>query len=114
MVRRNNPDFRWKYESYEMMCCTQAVLMADKFPNQELLKEFKDLNYKKQKRMLPGLDEGHSGNSFGCACFLAKLYVNKRYDDIIKMHGALAALVGSKEYGCVPKEIKYEIGERKL
>lgn len=27
--RQNNPDFRKKYESYEMFCCTQAVLFAD-------------------------------------------------------------------------------------
>lgn len=49
------------------------------------------------------ISEGHSGNTFGMACRLAYLYLTEP-ENVIKLHGALAPLVGSKEYGCVPRD----------
>lgn len=124
--RTNNPEFRWEFESYEMFCCEQAVLIAtaigknlvDKavtegLPLQEAkkviaerapiaLKKFSDMSWKKEKKMVPGLSDGHSGNTFGCAVALAGLYMSESPENVEKLYGALAPLVGSEEYGCVP------------
>lgn len=101
--RQNNADFRWKYEGYEMFCCKEAVKIATAFNTPEAIKEFKEHGWEKQKAVLPGLGDGHSGNTFGAACYLAQLYI-VRPNDVVKVHGALAPLVGSEEYGCVPKD----------
>ena len=55
-------------------------------------------NVDKQKMIVP-IDDGHSGNTFGCAVMLAILYVTSP-EYIIKAHGALAPLVGCEAYGC--------------
>lgn len=97
--RDNNPDFRWKFESYELMVCEQAVLFAKRFKTPEAIKNFYDKPWDIQEEMCPGLDQGHSGNSFGCAIKLATLYVTNP-DEVILEHGALVPLVGCLEYGC--------------
>lgn len=125
--RTNNHDFRWKYEAYEMFCCEQAVTIATAINRQlvrrtitegiplleikkvvedrmsSALKEFYDMPSEKQKEMVPDLEDGHSGNTFGCAIRLASFYVSEHPENIVKLHGALAPLVGSEEYGCVAK-----------
>lgn len=125
--RTNNPDFRWKYESYEMFCCEQAVAiataigkqlvnqaMSEGFPLEEAkkviikrapsaLREFYDFPWEKQKEAVPELTDGHSGNTFGCSVKLAELYISKHSENVVKIYGALAPLVGSEEYGCVPR-----------
>gem|GEM_PF-2020224 len=125
--RGNNPDFRWKYEAYEMFCCEQAVVIATAIGKQlvneamaeglllqeakaviaerapSALKEFYDMPWEKQKEAVPDLEDGHSGNTFGCAVRLASFYVSEHPENIVKLHGALAPLVGSAEYGCVAK-----------
>ena len=101
--RANNPDFRWKYESYELFCCEQAVLIAEACGTVEAVQRFHKLKWSDQKAAVPGLDSGHSGNTFGCACSLAFHYLSTPAN-VVKMHGSLAPLVGSEEYGCVPKE----------
>lgn len=100
--RQNNPDFRWKFERYEMFCCEQAVAIAEKVKADDL-SAFANLEWRQQKMIVPKLDEGHSGNTFGCAVALARLYLSDS-ENVVKMHGALAPLVGSEEYGCVPRE----------
>ncbi len=98
--RNNNPDFRWKFESYEMFCCEQAVLFAAALKTGDAIRSFRQLPWDDQKRAVPGLSDDHSGNTFGCACSLAAYYV-ERPEGVVKSYGALAPLVGSKEYGCV-------------
>ncbi len=99
--RANNPDFRWKYEGYEMFTCEQAVLIAEALGSTEAISVFADKDFKEQQLLVPGLSDGHSGNTFGCACYLASAYLGSP-DAVIAQYGALAPLVGSKEYGCVP------------
>lgn len=125
--RKNNPDFRWKYESYEMFCCEQAVIIAaaigkrlfdeagaKNMPFDEAkesiissapsaFQEFYDMSWEKQKELVPDLADGHSGNTFGCSVMLARLYVSDQLDYIVKFYGALAPLVGSEEYGCIAR-----------
>ena len=100
--RHNNPDFRWKFEGYELFCCEQAVVIATACGSPSEIQRFSKLDWDEQKKMVPGLDGGHSGNTFGCACQLAYQYLATP-ENVEKMHGALAPLVGSAEYGCVPK-----------
>jgi len=101
--RNNNPEFRVEFESYEMFCCEQAVEIAKACKTIENIDKFKNLEWDEQKKMVKKLDDGHSGNTFGCSCSLAYWFL-KEQENVIKMHGALAPLVGSEEYGCVPKK----------
>lgn len=101
--RYNNPDFRWKYERYELFSCEQAVVIAEALKTPDAIESFASKSWDEQKRLVPGLDEGHSGNTFGMAVRLAWLYLANP-EGVKRMHGALAPLVGSEEYGCVPRE----------
>lgn len=100
--RKNNPDFRIDYESYEMFCCKQAIEIANGCKTKEKVQEFSKLNWNDQKKMVKKLDDGHSGNTFSASVQLAYLYLNNE-EDVKKMHGSLSTLVGSKEYGDIEK-----------
>lgn len=102
--RRNNPDFRWKFEAYEMVCLRDAVKISSAFTTAEEIKKFAALDWNEQMAAVPDLDEGHSGNTFGFAVRLA--YFNKTTPELVeKEHGAMCPLVGCKDYGCVPKSV---------
>lgn len=97
--RRNNPDFRWDMEAYEMSVCKDAVRIAETLKTEEAIAAFYELSWEQQLERVPGLFEGHSGNSFGAACLLARLYL--RDSKLVEIaHGALCSLVGCKDYGC--------------
>ncbi|MFA6938799.1 MAG: hypothetical protein WC229_00835 [Candidatus Paceibacterota bacterium] len=126
--RTNNPDFRWEYEPYEMFCCEQAVVIATAIGKKilddigpiglsleeaklvvcqkapETIEKFTKMDWEDQKKSIPELSDGHSGNTFGCAITLTRLYLSEDSGNIVKMHGALSPLVGSKEYGCIPRD----------
>lgn len=97
--RRNNPNFRWKHEGYEMSVCVDAVKIARTLKTTDAIEEFHDADWEVQQEKVPGLFDGHSGNSFGAACFLARLYL-EHPDLVDTAHGALCPLVGCEEYGC--------------
>jgi hypothetical protein len=94
-----NPDFRWKHEGYELMCCEQAVLFAGTLKAVDAIDAFHKMTWEKQKEAVPGLDEGHSGNSFDFACRLARSYLTDP-EWVYLDHGALVMLTGCEEYGC--------------
>lgn len=94
-----NPNFRWEFEDYELMVCEQAVLFANTFQTLDKLNEFNKASWEDQVKMCPGIDEGHSGNSFGCAVRLAYHYLTNK-ENVFLEHGALTPLVGCKAYGC--------------
>lgn len=75
--RGNNPTFRRDFESYEMFCCEQAVVIADALKTSDAVRKWADLPFEEQKASVPGLGDGHSGNTFGCACSLAVLYLDR-------------------------------------
>lgn len=100
--RMNNPDFRWKYESYEMFCCEQAVEIAKVMTTPEAVQSFARMESAVRYQVVPNLSRDHSGNTFGAAVQLAYWYLHGP-NNVVAMHGALAPLVGSKEYGCVPR-----------
>jgi hypothetical protein len=103
--RTNNPDFRVEFEGYEMCCCVDALKIAAALKDPSEFEAFAKLDYKDQMERVPGLSDDHSGNSFGMAMKLAYLYLTNP-ENVVKMHGALAPLVGSEAYGCVPRGSK--------
>ena len=98
--REKNPKFRVDYESYEMFCCKEAMKIVTAIPDltASLMTKFKDLSFEAQLAAIPTLSDGHSGNTFNCACALALAYVLDP-SKVLKVHGALTPLVGSVEYG---------------
>lgn len=114
--RNTNPDWRWKFEAYEMSCCSDAVKIARYCSVNRIATEFEGdeptaadnvtaygkLPYDEQKRA--GISEGHSGNSFGFAVRLAYWYVTDP-GQVVAEHGALTPLVGCDEYGCPHERI---------
>lgn len=118
--RHNNPDFRWEYEGYEMFCCEEAVKLARHWGTIEAAQHYTSLaasetfsvdrerwdrEWEEQKAIdkAAGLADGHSGNTHGTAVALAFWYL-KQPEAVEQMHGALAPLVGSFDYGCVPPD----------
>lgn len=117
--RANNPDFRWRFESYELFTCEEAVKIADWLCGStwapgtmdvaaatNAMAVFHGESFEFQQERA-GLSGGHSGNTFGMACRLATLYATGTDAEdgtpaVVALHGALAPLVGSDEYGCVP------------
>jgi hypothetical protein len=98
--RKNNPDFRVDYEAYEMFCCMEAIKIANACKTVENVDKF----YKSgNSKLVPDLSDGHSGNTFGCACLLAKLHLESP-ELVHQAYGAMSPLVGSKDYGDVPHE----------
>lgn len=74
-------------EGYNRFCCDQGILIAESLRSKEKIVEFHKMNWDDQKKLVPGLDDGHSNNSFGMACRLAIDYLprirEKRIDKII-------------------------------
>jgi len=91
--------WRHDHEPYELFCCEQAVVISEAVLTVEELQAFAGLPWEAQKRRVPKLDEGHSGNTFGASCALARALL-ERPDLLPKMHGALCPLVGCEAYGC--------------
>lgn len=75
-----------------MFACTEAVKIADALAPRDvlpdvdaegLLREFYDLPWEEQKQRVPGLDDGHSGNTFGGACALARALIRHRQGEVV-------------------------------
>ncbi len=96
--RDNNPRFRIAFEHYELFCCKEALKIAAVCKTVEEVKKFRDLDIEAQKETI---SDGHSGNTFGCACILAQLHLESP-ELVSRIHGAMSPLVGSKEYGDIP------------
>lgn len=99
ILRQNNKKFRQKYEAYEMRCCIDAVKIVKELKIVEEYNKFVSSDYDKQMEKVKGLDTGHSGNSFSCACQLAYYFITDP-EYVYKSHGALCPLVGCNDYGC--------------
>lgn len=97
--RARREDFGWQHESYELFACEQAAAFAAAFPDEDALTAFREMSYEQQRAACPAMDDGHSGNTFGAAVSLARLYLTQP-ELVRKAHGALCPLVGCDEYGC--------------
>lgn len=63
--------------------------------------EYRDLPWEEQAKA--GIDPGHSGNTFGFACHLARLWIIGP-EAVVTEHGAMVPLVGCKDYGCTHED----------
>lgn len=81
-----------------MFTCLEAVKIAKACKTADGIAKFKKMGWEAQKKMA-NISDGHSGNTFGCACYLATLYIQSP-EYVEKMHGALTPLVGCEAYGC--------------
>jgi hypothetical protein len=106
--RDTNPDFDWEYLPYELMCCEDGVKIADALRGEPdavaALTAFHAAPWDTQIAQVPTLDRGHSGNSFGMACRLARWLLTEP-EMAVKDHGALTPLVGCDKYGCPHDEV---------
>ena len=69
--REEDPDFRVDSEAYELFCLTEAVKIANACETVENIEAFKN----GKSELVPDLSEEHSGNTFYCACGLARAYL---------------------------------------
>jgi hypothetical protein len=97
--RATNPEFRWRFEGYELFCCEEAIKLIDALKTAPAVREFQTLDHERQRKLVPAIGDGHSGNTFGVAVSLAHEYL-VRPDRVVLMHGALTPLVGCEAYGC--------------
>lgn len=74
-LRKKDPDTRYEWESYEMFILKQSAIIASKFKTEEEVAEWSKSSWDEQVKKVPELDEGHSGNTFGCAVQFAKRYL---------------------------------------
>jgi hypothetical protein len=95
--RFTNPDFRWKYEAYEMAVTKAAVSIAAKFPNEDEIIRFKKMDFDTQLDLVPEIYD-FSGHMVGFACLLAGCFVVAPHE-VVNVPGALAPMLGVKEYG---------------
>jgi hypothetical protein len=72
---------------YNLFVMEQGILIAESLQTKEAIIEFKDKDWNEQKILVPGLDDGHSGNTFNMAlrfaiAYLPQLLVNRRDERI--------------------------------
>jgi hypothetical protein len=72
---------------YNLFAMEQGILIAESLQTKEAIIDFKDKGWDEQKKLVPGLDDGHSGNTFGMALrfaisYLPQLVANRRDDRI--------------------------------
>ena len=99
ILRKNNHNFRWKYEAYEMFCCKETIKIATTLKNTKELEIFAKVDYKNQREMVPTLSNEHSNNTLACSCRLTYWYITS-FNVVWMEHGALCPLVGCINYGC--------------
>jgi len=59
---------------YNMFCCEQGILIAE-LGTKEAIIDFSKQDWSKQKEMVHGLSDDHSGNTFQMSCRLAISYL---------------------------------------
>lgn len=96
---KRNPDFGPEYEPYELFVCEQAVAFATALKTKSAISDFHRSSYEEQRKLVAEMSEEHSGNTFGTACMLSRLLID-RPDLVANAHGALCPLVGCADYGC--------------
>lgn len=96
--RKNNPKFRVDFEGYELFCCKEALKIAAVFKTSATITAFRALDWEDQLKAVTTLSDGHSENTFGCACMLARLQLECP-ERVYEMHGSLSPLVGSEDFG---------------
>ena len=98
---RGGDQWRVDHESYEMFCCTEAVKIAEWcLTNGRTIGQFREMSHAEQ--VAAGLSDGHSGNTFGVACQLARLWPIRTA--VLDMPGALSPIAGAEASGHYSQE----------
>lgn len=98
--RKANPDFRWRYEAYEMSVCTGAAMLAEWARDRggvDEIKRWNALTPQEQIVEIPQWFQGHSGNTHQCAVMLAVQYLTGP-ESIPLLPGAMSPIIGSADY----------------
>jgi hypothetical protein len=74
-LRLKSPNDRCDWEPYEMFILTQSAEIAKCLKTVEDIDKWVDMVWEEQKKLVPTLNDGHSGNTFGAAVNLAKRYL---------------------------------------
>lgn len=93
---RSSQEWGPEYGFYELFTCEEAAKLAAyarTVPGLDALKADRELQQQ------AGVSDQHSGNTFGAACSLARLFLTEPAL-VPKWHGALCPLVGCEAYGC--------------
>ena len=73
--------------NYNLFACEEGIKIAESLKNKDKIIEFHKETWENQKLMVPTIDDGHSGNTFGLACKLAIAYLpmirDRKIDTII-------------------------------
>ena len=76
-LRLKSPNDRYDWESYEMFILKQAAEFSKYLKTVEEIDKWNKLeNFDEQKKTVPTLNDGHSGNTYGAAVYLAKRYLS--------------------------------------
>ena len=84
-------DEKGEFDNYKYFACLQGILIANALEDEEKIKEYNNLGWDEQKKLVPGISDEHSGGTWSLAInaavrYLPMLLVNKRdkkIDDIL-------------------------------
>lgn len=79
-------------KSYNIFAMWQGVIIVEALQSEESILDFRTKSWDEQKKLVPLLDDGYSGNTFGmdlrfAIAYLPQLKINRRdrkIDDIIR------------------------------
>lgn len=86
--------------AYELFCCMQGAAFADALKTPEAIVSFRKLDSTAQRELVPAMDDGHSGNTFGMSTLLAHALLTMP-DKLSAMHAAFCPLMGCTDAGCM-------------
>jgi hypothetical protein len=72
---------------YNLFAMEEGIKIAEALQTKDEILRFSNLDWDEQLKLVPTLDDGHSGNTFGMACrfaiaYLPQLLVNRRDERI--------------------------------
>ena len=79
---------------YNLFSMEQGILIAEALETKEAIIEFNKKSWNEQKKLVPGLDDGHSGNTFSMSLRFAIAYIpqlkanrrDEKIENIISHH----------------------------
>ena len=102
----HKPEWGAQFGFYELMTMEQAVILARALSTPLAVEEFAELPFEEQRKRVPQLDEGISGNGLGAALRLAHVFLSRDPAwQVYQVHGAMCPIAGCKEYGCYASTI---------
>ena len=67
---------------YNIFCCEQAIIIANSLKTREKINEFHKADWNTQSKMVHGLSDDHSGNTFYMSCRLAIVYLPRIIENL--------------------------------